>query len=108
MQETIDVRPVVKAFNNRLLLQSLIYNHIIYRTADGEKRPEKVNLPKVNEKKDGRMVRLKASDQILTYLKMTPMQREVQNTILAGRSITGTDHRVHCICSIAANFVFDI
>ncbi len=84
VQETIDVRPVVKAFNNRLLLQSLIYNHIIYRTADGEKRPEKVNLPKVNEKKDGRMVRLKASDQILTYLKMTPMQREVQNTILAG------------------------
>jgi len=84
IRETIEPRPVVKAFNNRLLLQSLIYNHIIYRTADGEKRPEKVNLPKVNEKKDGRIIRLKASDQILTYLKMTPMQREVQNTILNG------------------------
>ncbi|MCT4587302.1 MAG: DEAD/DEAH box helicase [Carboxylicivirga sp.] len=84
IKETIEPRPVVKAFNNRLLLQSLIYNHIIYRTADGEKRPEKVNLPKVNEKKNGRMVRLKASDQILTYLKMTPMQRDVQNTILNG------------------------
>ncbi len=84
VKETIEPRPVVKAFNNRLLLQSLIYNHIIYRTADGEKRPEKINLPKVNEKKDGRIKRLKASDQILTYLKMTPMQREVQNTILQG------------------------
>jgi hypothetical protein len=84
IRETIEPRSVIKAFNNRMLLQSLIYNHIIYRTADGEKRPEKVNLPKVNEKKDGRIVRLKASDQILTYLKMTPMQREVQNQILAG------------------------
>ncbi len=84
VKESIEPRPVVKAFNNRLLLQSLIYNHIIYRTADGEKRPEKINLPKVNEKKDGRIKRLKASDQILTYLKMTPMQREVQNTILQG------------------------
>ncbi len=84
IRETIEPRAVVKAFNNRLLLQSLIYNHIIYRTADGEKRPEKINLPKVNEKKEGRIVRLKASDQILTYLKMTPMQREVQNQILSG------------------------
>lgn len=84
IRETIEPRPVVKAFNNRLLLQSLIYNHIIYRTADGEKRPEKINLPKVNEKKEGRIVRLKSSDQILTYLKMTPMQRDVQNQILKG------------------------
>lgn len=82
MREKIEQRPVVKAFNNRMLLQSLIYNHIIYRTADGEKRPKKVNLPKVNEYKDGRMMRLNASEQILTYLKMTPKQRLVQNGIL--------------------------
>lgn len=82
VRETIEPRPVVKAFNNRMLLQSLIYNHIIYRTAEGEKRPEKINLPKVNEKKYGRIQRLSAKDQILTYLKMTPMQREVQNNIL--------------------------
>jgi hypothetical protein len=84
IRETIEPRAVVKAFNNRMLLQSLIYNHIIYRTAEGDKRPEKINLPKVNEKKDGRIIRLSSRDQILTYLKMTPMQREVQNQILAG------------------------
>lgn len=83
-REKIEPRAVIKAFNNRMLLQSLIYNHIIYRTADGEVRPEKVNLPKVNDKKDGRIVRLSAKDQILTYLKMTPLQREVQNEIISG------------------------
>ncbi len=82
VRETIEPRPVVKAFNNRMLLQSLIYNSIIYRTADNEKRPEKINLPKVNEKKDGRIKRLSSKDQILTYLKMTPMQRDIQNDIV--------------------------
>jgi len=92
-QETLEMKPVVKAFNNRMLLQSLIYNKIMYRTADGEKRPQKVNLPKVNEKKDGRMVRLKASDQVLTYLHMSPMQREVQNHIVKGIENAVEDRR---------------
>ena len=85
-KEEIVQKDVVKSFNNRLILQKLIYNHINYKTGDeaGVKRPCKINLPKVNEKQaDGTIKRLPPSEQALTYLSMTPRQRENQNEILS-------------------------
>ncbi len=85
-KEEIVQKDVVKSFNNRLVLQKLIYNHINYKTGDeaGVKRPCKVNLPKVNEKQaDGSMKRLAPDKQTLTYLKMTERQRMNQNEILS-------------------------
>ena len=83
-KEEIVQKDVVKSFNNRLLLQKLIYNHINYKTGDeaGVRRPCKINLPKVNEMKDGMIRKLPANKQILTYLRMTDRQRKNQNSIL--------------------------
>jgi len=83
-KEEIQQKDVVKSFNNRLLLQKLIYNHINYKTGDeaGVRRPCKINLPKVNEMKDGILKKLPPARQILTYLRMTQRQRENQNEIL--------------------------
>lgn len=83
-KEEIVQKDVVKSFNNRLLLQKLIYNHINYKTGDeaGVRRPCKINLPKVNEMKDGLIKKLPSSRQVLTYLRMTPRQRSNQNDIL--------------------------
>jgi N12 class adenine-specific DNA methylase len=46
-KEEVVPRDVIKSFNNRLLLQKLIYNHINYKTGEeaGIKRPCKINLP---------------------------------------------------------------
>lgn len=79
-KEEVVAKDVVKRFNNRLVLQKLIYNHIAYKTGEeaGVRRPCKLNLPRVNQLKDGRLVRLDATDQALTYLRMTERQREQQ------------------------------
>lgn len=81
----ISQRDVIKSFTNKLLLQRLIYNHINYKTGEeaGVKRPKKINLPKVNENKDGIIYRLPPKEQILTYLKMTLRQVENQKRIVA-------------------------
>lgn len=80
----ISQRDVIKSFTNKLLLQRLIYNHINYKTGEeaGVKRPKKINLPKVNENKDGIIYRLPPNEQILTYLKMTLRQQENQKKIV--------------------------
>ena len=83
-KEEIVQKDVVKSFNNRLVLQKLIYNHINYKTGEeaGVKRPCKVNLPRVSQRlEDGSMKRLAPKDQILTYLKMTERQRMNQDSI---------------------------
>jgi hypothetical protein len=83
-KEEIVQKDVVKSFNNRLPLQKLIYNHINYKTGDeaGVRRPCKINLPKVNELKEGKVKKLPANKQVLTYLRMTQRQRDNQNLIL--------------------------
>jgi superfamily II DNA/RNA helicase len=83
-KEEIVQKDVVKSFNNRLLLQKLIYNHINYKTGEeaGVRRPCKINLPKVNEMKDGKLNKLPPEKQVLTYLRMTDRQRQNQNNIL--------------------------
>lgn len=84
-REEIVSKDVIKRFNNRLVLQKLIYNHINYKTGEeaGVKRPCKINLPKTTTMQEGRIVKLKPQEQILTYLNMTPLQRMNQNTINA-------------------------
>ncbi len=85
-KEEVVQKDVVKSFNNRLILQKLIYNHINYKTGEeaGVKRPCKVNLPKTSERTaDGGIKKLPPSKQILTYLKMTDRQRQNQNEILS-------------------------
>ena len=85
MKEEIVQKDVVKTFNNRLLLQKLIYNHINYKTGDeaGVRRPCKINLPRIYETtKDGKLKRLASNKQTLTYLRMTPRQRYNQKEIV--------------------------
>lgn len=81
----IEEKEVIKSFNNRLILQKLIYNNINYKTGEeaGVKRPCKINLPKVNTTKDGVVKKLPPEKQILTYLKPTPRQQINQEEIVS-------------------------
>ncbi len=78
---------VVKAFNNRLILQKLIFNHINYKTGEeaGVKRPCKINLPKTTftDQETGLVRKLPADQQITTYLEMNEAQEENQAAINA-------------------------
>lgn len=73
------VKPQVRKFRNRLVLQQLIFNNFNYKTGEeaNVKRPCKINLPMLN--KDGH--RLPKEKQILTYLQLNDMQAEFQNYI---------------------------
>jgi len=84
-KEQIVEKEVIKSFNNKLVLQKLIYNHINYKTGEeaGVRRPCKVNLPRVNENVNGNVRPLQPERQVLTYLRMTELQRENQNQIVS-------------------------
>lgn len=93
-KEEIVEKEVIKSFTNRRVLQKLIYNHILYKTGEeaGVKRPKKINLPMIyNMLEDKPQQRLPVKDQALTYINMTPLQRENQNNIvsLAKKSTEG-------------------
>ncbi len=81
-QGDIAKKHVVKSFNNRLVLQRLIYNHINYKTGEeaGVKRPCKISLPRTTktDEKTGLPVKLPPNQQVVTYLKMTEEQEENQ------------------------------
>jgi hypothetical protein len=83
-KEEIVEKEVIKSFTNRRVLQKLIYNHILYKTGEeaGVIRPRKVNLPLLYDLESGK-VRLPTDEQVLTYIHMTPRQRENQNGIVA-------------------------
>ena len=85
-KEEIVEKEVIKSFTNRLILQKLIYNHILYKTGEeaGVKRPFKVNLPKLYDKApDGKMLKLSPAKQVLTYIEPTAKQRLNQKAIVA-------------------------
>ncbi len=85
-KEEIVEKEVIKRFTNRRVLQKLIYNHILYKTGEeaGVKRPKKINLPMIyNLLEDKPEERLPVQRQALTYINMTPRQRENQNGIVA-------------------------
>jgi superfamily II DNA or RNA helicase len=71
-------KPVVKSFNNRVILQRLIYNHINYKTGDeaGVKRPCKINLPRLQHINlaTGMVERLRPKDQLTTFIEMNTEQ----------------------------------
>jgi len=93
-KEEIVEKEVIRGFNNRLVLQKLIYNHINYKTGEeaGVKRPCKISLPRVNEMVNGAIRRLPPEKQILTYLRMTERQRNNQNEIVnAARNASSKD-----------------
>ena len=83
-KEEIVEKEVIKSFTNRRILQKLIYNHILYKTGEeaGVVRPKKVNLPLLYDIEDPQR-RLPTAEQALTYINMTPRQRENQNAIVA-------------------------
>jgi hypothetical protein len=84
-KEEIVEKEVIKSFTNRRILQKLIYNHILYKTGEeaGVKRPKKINLPMLYDAVTGNRERLVHEKQVLTYINMTPKQRENQNKIVA-------------------------
>ncbi len=92
-KDEIVEKEVIKSFTNRLILQKLIYNHILYKTGEeaGVKRPCKVNLPRMYENVEGQMKKLNSGQQILTYLKPTAKQVINQKQIvgLAKRATSG-------------------
>lgn len=79
----IALKPVVKQFQNRLVLQKLINNHILYKTGEeaGVKRPVKINLPRTKQMQNGKLVALPLDEQTLTYLKPNEAQKANQITI---------------------------
>ncbi|HSZ72484.1 MAG TPA: SNF2-related protein [Cytophagaceae bacterium] len=96
--DTIREQHVVKSFNNRIVLQQLIFNHIAYKTGEdaGVKRPCKINLPRINARdSSGTVKRLSRDKQVLTYLEMTSLQKANQEEIVAlARSATAGDGNV--------------
>ncbi|MEI6882697.1 MAG: helicase C-terminal domain-containing protein, partial [Bacteroidota bacterium] len=83
-KEEIVEKEVIKSFTNRRILQKLIYNHILYKTGEeaGVVRPKKINLPLLYSFENVKE-RLPQDKQVLTYINMTPRQRENQNGIVA-------------------------
>ena len=66
-KEEIVEKEVIKSFTNRLILQKLIYNHILYKTGEeaGVKRPVKVNLPKIYDTSpEGKTLKLSPAKQV--------------------------------------------
>ncbi len=83
-KEEIVEKEVIKSFTNRRILQKLIYNHILYKTGEeaGVVRPKKINLPLIYNFENTKE-RLPQDKQVLTYINMTPRQRENQNGIVS-------------------------
>ena len=85
-KEEIVEKEVIKSFTNRLILQKLIYNHILYKTGEeaGVKRPVKVNLPKIYDTSpEGKTLKLSPAKQVLTYIEPTVKQRRNQQAIVS-------------------------
>lgn len=81
---TVVKKNVVKSFNNRLILQKLIFNKINYKTGEeaGVKRPCKINLPKMfYTDENNNIKRIPKDEQLVTFLQMTPEQRQNQDYI---------------------------
>ncbi len=74
-------KPVVKSFQNKKSLQSLVFSYINFKSGEdaGVRRPVKINLPRLSYKNDqNALVHLKPNEQLTTYLKMNSMQEEYQ------------------------------
>lgn len=99
---TGEVKPkqIIKGYNNRLILQKLIFTKVNYKTGEdvGVQRPCKINLPmlsrkvsakgnlsglgNIERKPAGPSEKLKLGEQVLTYLEMNDRQAENQEYII--------------------------
>ncbi len=79
-------KAVVKSFQNKRSLQSLVFNYINFKSGEdaGVRRPVKINLPRLSFKNnEGKQVHLEPKEQLTTYLKMNAMQEQVQKRAVA-------------------------
>ena len=95
-KDEIVEKEVIKSFTNRLILQKLIYNHILYKTGEeaGVKRPCKINLPRMYENTNGQIKKLNSNQQILTYLKPT-VKQEINQKRIVGLAKTATSGKLN-------------
>lgn len=89
VQGKMEEKEVIKRFVNRLILQKLIHNHILYKTGEDANvpRPCKVNLPRINATVNGQVQRLPANEQKLTYLNMNKLQADNQRSIVSKMTV---------------------
>jgi hypothetical protein len=94
LRDTIDVKPVIKSFNNRLVLQKLLYNHFDYKTgADaGIVRPCKINFPLIKIQTTEGYQDLPPEKQVTTYLDMTEAQMVNQRDVVQAARTAGYDN----------------
>lgn len=97
---SVDTKEIIKGFNNRQVLQRLIFTKVNYKTGEdvGVQRPCKINLPMLKKlgqkqsnsqnqlikKTEGDLQGIKpksSNNQVLTYLEMTETQAENQENI---------------------------
>ncbi len=88
-QETA-LKDVITGVKNKLVLQSILFNRILYRTADeaGIKRPTKVNIPLLYKKTSENHSELLSTDkQIVSYLQ--PTERQAKNQAQINQMFNG-------------------
>lgn len=83
MKEQLVEKEIIKSFDNKVILNRLIKNHILYKTGDDANviRPCKIDLPMLYVKSGDNPQKLPLDKQVLTYLEMTPLQRSNQDRI---------------------------
>jgi hypothetical protein len=74
---------VIKGWNNKISLQKILFSAMNYKSGEDAniQRPEKWTLPKLSEVIDGSVIPLSAENQVTTYLKPTPLQKQNQQEI---------------------------
>lgn len=79
------IKPVIKSFKNKQILQRLLYNLFDYKTGEdaGVIRPCKVVLPMTKEMINGEIVKLGSDEQVSTYLDMNDWQIRNQASIVS-------------------------
>ncbi len=84
LKNEVKIKSLIKSFNNKLLLQRLLYNHFDYKTGEdaGVQRPCKINFPLRKLRRGGVFVPLPADQQVNTYLDMTYQQEQNQEEII--------------------------
>lgn len=76
-------REVILGFNNLIALQQLVFRFINYKTGEDAniERPNKIVLPRVNQKQGNELIPLPPEQQISTSLPMTMDQQEFMTQI---------------------------
>lgn len=98
-KQKFEMAPVIKSFNNRQILQNLIYSFINYKTGEEAniERPDKIVLPLLNETVNGQIIPLSEDKQVSTNLQPTNEQR----TLLADiKSYVRKEAELSDICNL--------